>query len=239
MADYMVDAADTALDKAPEAFDGVGMSITADVDLSGVVDAFVPVSNTLQAAITPHLVGEHCRARHNLTLNERYERCGTDIRRDFGDYLPLAPYNSHDDRLTARSATPLPAPLRNMAIPIFSSDISLVNLDLAAQRLNVFIHEFPNLFEHAPSGLIGDSNLPLQLLGGDSRPCRCHHEDGVEPRFQGCSRLVEDSASGRRDMSRAEVARIDFAVGNTMVLCDPLALSAEHAVGPASVLDEI
>ena len=30
----MVDAADTALDKAPEAFDGVGMSITADVDLS-------------------------------------------------------------------------------------------------------------------------------------------------------------------------------------------------------------
>jgi len=115
------------------------------------------------------------------------------------DHAPLALNHAENRSLvdaTANDATTV------------SADVGLSSLNGAKNRLARLFHQVvANQVRHAPRGLVGATDLPFQLLSGDTASSAGHEVNGVEPQVQRCRRLVEDGASGRVQVVAATVAR--------------------------------
>lgn len=87
-------------------------------------------------------------------------------------------------------------------------EIGFIHFDRTSQVVTVCCHELTDAVEHAPRGLVGDTEFPLQLLGADTGPGLCYEVDGIEPALEFSARMIKDGAFERVDMMAAETAGV-------------------------------
>ena len=112
---------------------------------------------------------------------------------------------------------------------------SLVDLNVAGQRLAVVAHQRPDALHHLVRLLVRDADLALHLLGRDAAASASHQIHRVEPQVQRRGRALKDRALLRVDVQAARVAR----VGRPGLGAVELALAlAARAVGVRAVRGE-
>src|SRR5439155_12365400 len=82
-------------------------------------------------------------------------------------------------------------------ISTLPAHVGFIRFDRAAHRAVALLEHRPNLLEHAPRGLVGNSKLPLKLLRADAAPSLSHQKDRVKPKVKAGARLVKDRARRR------------------------------------------
>lgn len=118
------------------------------------------------------------------------------------------------------------------------SEIGFVSLHAVALQTDVLRHQGTNLLEHAPRGFVRHARLALYLFRADPAASGRHEIHSVEPHPQGCGRLVEDTASHRRDHGTAVVAGIGFTGRYAVVFTLHLAFLTERDVTGAPLLHQ-
>jgi hypothetical protein len=114
--------------------------------------------------------------------------------------------------------------------------ISFVNFDFASKDRIGFTKQSPNLFEHSPSGFVGNSSFSFNLLGRYTASGRRHSMYDLEPSPQRGSRFMEYRASKRVNMVSTIVTGVTGAVRNLVVLSYSMAVRAFNTLRPAMVL---
>src|SRR5882762_2424872 len=118
--------------------------------------------------------------------------------------------------------------------------VGFVNLDRRALQLQITVRqERANLIEHAPSSLVSDASLALNLLCGNPATCGTHEVHRIEPSAKRSARLLEDGSSHRGDHLAAIVARIRRSASDAMVLAFLLALCAVGNSARESLLFQV
>src|SRR5882672_111053 len=119
---------------------------------------------------------DHTAGNHVL-FNDRSKLVGSHACNDFCYNLAAALNEANNGNLSLiaahRSANPVLA---------LTTEIGFVNLYRRSLQLQITLRqERANLLEHAPSSLVGNSSLALNLLCGDAATCRTHEIHRVEP----------------------------------------------------------
>lgn len=172
----MIDTINATLNCAPKGFDCVDVGIASDILLGCVLDDFVGVSQLGNMIVARQLVSEDCTVVGYILPNHRQKCPSLNIRDYLSDCVPLTLGHSHYSRLTCCAPAPFPC--------VLPTDVGLIYFDLSSKRINVFAHEFANLFEYTPSRFVSDTQFPLELLCGDTCLGRSHQEDSVKPRAE-------------------------------------------------------
>jgi len=232
-ANCVVDAINTPLDSAPQGLTGIDVSLAANILLGRVPDNLMGIAKFLHAIIAIQLIRKnHCFALLGyLTLNKGQESSSLDIRDDLSDSLAITLHHAHDNGFLGGTTATL-------AALSLTADIGFINLYLTTKRADTFGHQFANLPEDAPRCLVSDAEFTLKLLGRNTSLSRGHQKDGVKPRAERGIRLVEDSASRRRNAVAAELTGVELSGNLLAVLCYRPAivlgylatLLAEHAI---------
>lgn len=155
------------------------------------------------------------------------ERLSGGIRNRKRDHASLALHHSKD-----RSTFPVAAHRPSYAAFASSAVVHFVHfyaLAVAANRPVIGKHR-ANLLEHAPSGLVGNARLPLNLLGRDAATGRGHQVNCMEPDGQRRTRLVKDRVRCGVNMVPAMVAGIRGTTGNAVMFGHLFAGLAENTV---------
>ena len=118
-----------------------------------------------------------------------------------------------------------------------AADISFINLYLTKERLGFVRQELAYLSEHTPCCLVGDAQLPLELLGRYASASRGHKVHCVEPRFEGRRGLLKDGTSKGVNMGAASVAGISLAAYQ-LVMLRVGAVAANNPIWVYHVFDE-
>jgi hypothetical protein len=159
--------------------------------------------------------------------DHRKQSVSLNIGNDLNYSIPVPFHKSHNNRFAGGTTTTLAMRL--------AADVSLVNLDLTAKRVNIFGHEFANLTKDTPCGFVSDTQFPLKLLGRDSGFGRGHKKHGMEPRAERGIRFMEDGSRSRGNTHSAELARVEFHVGSLVMLRNLATLRAKDTFRPASL----
>lgn len=222
--DVTVRPGNPVLDDAPETVYGLGMGRAVHVLLGRMVDGLMVESQVGESAIAGHLVGvDGCPfSSGNVLLDDGQECLGLHVISYQHHSVALTFHQSHSDGLASGPTTPLPR-----ALP---TNVGFVNLDLPEEGRVVTSHHLADLGEHPPGRLVGNPQLPLQVLGRDAHSSVGHQEHSIEPEAQRCRRLVVDSASGGVNMVATVVTAIGFAACYFVVLGDLLAGLAENPI---------
>lgn len=235
----MMDTRQAALHEGPKPFDGVGMRCTGHVDSRCVVNTLVLVPNRIKRVIGLVLVGEHDGGRHDVVSDHRSQRACVGIGDDLGDDATFALYDTLNDGLPTCTTSTFPTALALMPVLVLAPDVGFIDLNLTREGVTVFLHEFSDLVEHAPCGLVGNAKLAFKLLGGYSGSGLSHQIDGVEPRLQGRRGLVEDGSSRGGYLEAAEIAFVDFTSTDAMILGFPRASRAIHPLSVSLVPEPV
>ena len=230
LADRMIDAADPALDKAPESFNRIRVSVAHDIHALRVLNAAmnVPVRVLRQLVIDRIFVCVDDALGKHLLRNDRKNGLAVYVGSHDSNHasaaLDHAEYRSLAVTL-GRSSTA--AAFTDVLVLVFAADIHLVCFYCGPLQSDVFRHQGSNLLEHAPRGFVGDADFALDLLCGDSA-AGCRHEvHRIEPQPQRSARLLKDRPGHRRNHRAAVVAGIDLAGRNTVKLPLDVAIGAE------------
>src|SRR5271157_4099387 len=230
-ANIVIDATDAAFYKAPEPFDGVGVSVAHNIDLLAVPDAPMPISVDVvsEVVINRVVVSEHHTFGQDVFLDNAHDGVLLNVLRGVCADAALALDNSDNGRLflvTTGGATTIPA--------LASTDVGFVNLDsgatLPAQRTVIVAQHRANLSEHAPRRFIGHACFPLNLLCRNAASSRGHQVDRVEPRCEWRWRFVKDGISGWMNVMSTVIARIRRTALDAVMFCDRFAGFAVDAV---------
>lgn len=101
---------------------------------------------------------------------------------------------AHNDSLARRATAALTGAL--------AANVSLVNFNMAGKQGFDFalVHLFADFVADPPSGLVGDAQLALELLGGNAVTRGYKEVDRIEPRLQRRPRVLKDGAGGWIDV---------------------------------------
>ena len=223
----MIDTRDTTLRQRPEALDAVGVDIPVDIDLSTMLNSLVPVSRHCDSGIAMELISIDDGSSSHIPLDEGHDGRTLDIGDNGSGDNPLPLHYANDGSFAFRSPSSL--------APSNSAEIGLVNLDLTVKRDSVFTEQSPDLLEHSPSCLVGDSCYPLEFFGGMPRAGRGHPEHSVKPSRERSGRLMEDGVGSRINLMPAIVALVARTALNPVVLPYLVANRAVNSVWPAVV----
>jgi len=231
--DSVIDTINPALDQRPEAFDGVGVNEATGILLGRMLNRLMGVPELLDKVVASKFVGVDRGAdisRHLLPEN-RQQSPSLDVRHDLGCHGATTLHNANHGSLALQAPATLSA--------LFATKVGLVNLNAAKHRLLALTHDTPDLLEHAPSCLVGHSDLSLQLLGRDAATGRSDQEEGMEPTPQGRGAVVKDGVSHRADLGAAELTPVGFPSFDVVVLRDLLALGAKDTLGPSGLYQKL
>lgn len=225
----VVNAVDPALYQTPEALNRVGVGVAIHICARAVMHAQVNVTDTNQMVIGFLLVSVNGGTLLNVILNKRRDGGGFGVLYNGRLNLPVFPFgNAHNRGLVLR-ATPA------LAAGHLAAEIGLIHLNLAAERIAIFLKALTNQLAHAPCGLIGDARFALDLLSGNPAARLRHQIDGIEPRGQRRAGLVENGPGGGVYVVTAILAAIGLAGVHQVVLRDLAADVAVDAIEPAVV----
>lgn len=231
-ANRVINATDSALDEAPESFDGIRVNFADHIDALTVIDSFVSVSASVKAIVGAESIGKDGGLREHMFLDESAQRVGLNIGSDEGANLPLPLNHANNGRLGGS------APSRALG---FATVVRLIHFDFAVESTNraaLFIAKHgTNLLKHAPCCLVRYARLALNLLCGDSATGLRHEVDRMEPSGQRSRGLVKDRVSCRVNVMAAMIAGIRRAAHYAVMLCDRVARFAKDAVRVQVVLE--
>lgn len=231
----MIDAANTALNQAPKALDGVGVNLSNYIDLGAMVDSPMVVSGGLpvfgshgfDSVIPLQFVGIDGAGGQYVLPNIAKKSRPAHIRCSQGNHATAA-FNHPDNGSLFLVATPRSAD----AILADAAVVGFVDLNRRTLQLYVrFREQFPNLMEHAPCSFVSDAAFPLNLFRGNSAPSRTHQVHGIEPSLERGSGLFKDGPGKRVNLSTAMIAAISGALLYPVVFA---VLSTLGAIGDAA-----
>jgi hypothetical protein len=233
LANRMINAPQTVLYQTPKSLKGIRMDVANDVDLGDVIDAAVivlSVSDALDSIIGNELVGKHGTLGKNMFPSDTEQGAALYVISDqCFDSAPAFDY-SNDGSLCSVSGHRTPS--APFSPPAHVSFIHFDAFTFSSEwwRCFLLIQHGSNLPEHSPSGFVGDSSLPLNLLRGNAATCLGHKVDRIEPSSERSRGLVEDRASGRVDVMTAMIARVRRSAHNAVVLGHSFTLLAINAI---------
>lgn len=230
-ADRVIHAINATFDSTPKGFDCVDVGITTNILLRCVLDDFMGISQLGNVIVAGKFISEDSAITGYILPNHGRKRPCFNIRDYLSCCVPLSLDQSYYSGFTCRTTSPSSGP--------FAAHVSFIHFNLSGERVNVFSHEFTNLFEYTPSRFISDTQLPLELLGRDTCLSGSHQKDRMKPRAQWGVRLVKDSASRRRYLGGAELAGINFALSYAVVTSNLPALRAIDSFRPTGFLEEV
>jgi hypothetical protein len=204
-------AHNAALDERPETLDCVRMNRADDMLTFGVIDGLVrePMLQSVIAVVG--VSAKEADAGRDGFADEALQGRTVSAVDDTGDDVPLAPDCANDSGLerVARTAS-FPAFLVPMAVLVVPSDVGFVNLDDAAELLNVLNEGDADFVAHEPSGLIGtEAHITVDLERGHSLFADQHQMNYAIPVFQRLVCVLKDRAGQMREavaFIRASVA---------------------------------
>jgi hypothetical protein len=229
--DRMIDAGYATLHQRPETLNAVRVDAPTSILPVVVADSKVGETEPRHGIVAGELVGVEDCTPVNLPENVGDNGVPFYIGDNACHHLPVS-LGDADDLALALSATP------TLALPL-SADVGFVSLYLANESGEVLLKEHPDLPEHSPGRLVGDTRFPLDLLGGYSTSGGSHLVDCLKPNPERGSGLVEDSAGGGVNLVSAVVALVAGTALNPVVLCHPLAYRAVDAVRVAVALNPL
>jgi len=235
-----VTTANPVFHDGPETLDGVRVNVPDYVAAIAVVDLPVVEHLVLHGVVAEVRVCVDGGPGRNV-LTEAPDQIG---RRSVRDRVGAcsAPTLDHAENgllLVTRATPPTSVPTVPIVAGIIwgsatglSANVRFVSFDRSDQHRVVIDHQLvTNLGEHAPSRLVSDSKLALQLLGRDAHTGLSHQEDGVEPKLERRGRLVHDRVGGWVNVVTAHVARVRGAARNAMELAYLATLGAVGVLG--------
>jgi hypothetical protein len=155
-ADFVETSDDTALEDAPEAFDGLSVDCADDVLAFRMVNGGVREVFVKAIVASPLIGAKQADFIGNGFAHEGFQRGGLDICDYAGNNVSLAADSADDWRFAgtdAASSTPAAA---FVPMPVFgqTADESFIYLDNSAELINVFHQGNTNLVAHFPCGLV-------------------------------------------------------------------------------------
>jgi len=230
-AQFMPATAQAALEKRESGFDGVGVSVAANVFFGSVLDNLVaslvvshPASD---ATIDVKFIGEEYVYILSDVIAEK-------LFKGFSSYFVGMEKPQFAVALTDAEHWPFlgAAPANPFSVPL-STDVGFVHLDLAREHWFIGLgHRSADSVAEVPRGFVADSKRPLNLAGRHTFLGFAEQERSDKPFCQGKVGVIENRA--RRD---GELVVTILAVEKLFVgfqfYDGHLAARAFHASGPA------
>src|SRR5574341_120681 len=127
-----------------------------------------------------------------------------------------------------------PAPA--LSASLLAAKVRLVYFNIARQKITTFVKTTADQFAHAPSRLISNASLALNLFGRNAAASLSHQIDGVEPYSQGSVRLMEDCPGSGMNMMPAFLTAKGSARSHQMMLSNLAAVLAKDTIRPTIIL---
>lgn len=221
--------ADHTLHVGPKSFDSVGMGITANVFTSAVINRLVIVAPTSNMHERSALIGHQLRAKCNMLDNQR-----------FNDLLCAGGNNVGDAFAAVAFSHPQHNCLVIFALFVSATDKRLVGLNgrFAGTAQSVIAvdvtHILADQVAHAPSGLVGDAKLALDLFSSHTVAGRGEQEHYIEPVPQRRARTLKRSADHRVNVMAA-VACVGWLLCQFVKLAQFAAFWAGRVIAKANI----
>jgi hypothetical protein len=242
--DVDVGSLDGPLQEAPEVLNAVGVNLAPDILFSVVNDLVdeVPV----KSSITAMCVGVDSRARFNVAADCRREGLSLGIRHYLSlhsamviNSVPIE--ESHYYGFAHSTPTVNQSfPLAFVHVPGLATNESFVNLNLTRHEGIAALHCQPDTMEHEPSGLLGDSDCPVNLIGANAVLGISNHPDGSEPLVKSNGAIFDDGSHLDRELPFGVLL---LALPNSASGDEPniytSASRARYTIGPAEFDHEV
>src|SRR5258707_2202139 len=178
------------------------MSIANDVYIFSVRNRSMFITHRRQSLVDSEFIGEDLRTFQNAISDNRKNGLAAYIPDFAGREFPAALYHSEYSRLIQS-----PASSDTFAS---AAEVGLIYFYVAAKDVIGLGKHGTDLLAHAPSRLIGNAGLALNLLRRNAAASLRHEINDVEPNSQWSGRLVEDRASSWGKMITTVIAGIGF-----------------------------
>ena len=136
-------------------------------------------------------------------------------------------------RLAGRATTAL-------AAASLAAEIGVVELDPPAERVLAVAlhHHLHQLVSDAPRGVVGDTQMAVQLHRRDAFLVLGHEVDGLKPHRQGQLGGVEDGSCGDRGLAVAAIALLELAAVE-LAASVVATVRAQKPIGPSPLIQGV
>jgi hypothetical protein len=217
LADVVVRARDPALEDREVAFDGVRVSLTANVFLGTVVYDLMP-EVAVHVSVLARVIGNQQRLFVEMGNENRAQRGGGNARQVHRPHRTFALDDGEHGFFAVRAANHLAAILA-VPVPLFAADVGFVRLGrlaFAAHRAEhvrvKLAHCFANAHRHEPRAFVGDAEHPVQLVAGHAFLARGHQVHRQQPFRQRNMRSLANRSHRRAKPATARAAVIPGAM---------------------------
>jgi hypothetical protein len=182
---HFVECADNAaLEDRPEAFNGLSMDCTDDILAFGVVNNAVRIFPIEPLVATPLIRAKQADFMRDSFADERSKSVRSDIRDDARNNVAFAADSADDWRFAGTDPAGPASTAAFIPMPVFgqAADESFIDLDNAAELIDVFHKGDADLMAHGPSCLIrAKPHDALHLEGRNALLTGQHHVNNAEP----------------------------------------------------------
>jgi hypothetical protein len=239
-----IGSCDSSLQETPEVLNAVGVTLATNVRFSVVNDFMneVPV----KASITTMGIGVDSGTRFNMATD-----CwGKGLPFGIRNYLSLNSAMVINSMPVEEShyygfanSTPtlnLGFSLAFVHVPGLATNESFVNLNLAGHEGIAALHCQADTMEHEPSGLLGDSDCPVNLIRANAVFGIRNHPDSSEPLVKSDGAIFEDGShlDGKLPLFMLRLAFPKAASGDESDIYAS-ASRARYTIGPAEFDHEV
>jgi hypothetical protein len=201
-ADMMVRANDSALEQRPETFNAVGMNLTANVFVLGMLHGFVFITQSVQVVIATVLIGSD--KTHLIADNLADKAVERSRVRSFDyltDYIAFTADRADNRSFPAQTGNVLF--LTPMAILVFAVKTRLVYFDDAHKLLEVrIVHRGAEPMRHVPSRAHRSGLIEIHAPKLERRNPffgRQYSPENFEPNVERAFSVLEDRSSRERE----------------------------------------
>jgi hypothetical protein len=205
-ANMMECAVDSTLKNSEEAFNAVRCDTVANKLASAVIDGLM--YKPRETAIGGELVGMDCRAGFDMLFDFIMDHVA--IRRLYGHGARAPVSLAHpENRCLANCAAPGVQFLVGVFVGFLTANISLINLDNAAQLFELVAASLAEPPKNEPCGFLCDTDLLCKLHGRDALARRDDEVHRVNLLMQRDMRTLEDCAGADSEVDLTLVAAIE------------------------------
>src|SRR3990167_8571315 len=226
-AGVVIDAMQAALEDRPQAFDAVGVYVVPDVLARAVVDRGALEEQPAKALIGRAFVAVDRAARLNVLVDRPVQRGDIHVPDMQGDGAPST-FTHPEDGGFSHGTPPALQALGLVLGSFLAADVRLVNLNDAAQHLQVRAARLAQPPEDEPCGLLRDADFLAELERADALTRGDEQVHRVEPLVQGNMGPLEDGPGPDGEVLFAGVAAVEAAFADG----DPVTLGADRADRP-------
>ena len=211
LADLVVDPVNSAFQERPDALHAVRGSAALGVHASHVIDGLVTKEQPIQAQVAGRFIREESRADFHVVMDGLLQTACAGIGQRHRNSLAIT--GAHPDYGSlSHSATPSSELLVLVFIALLAADEAFVDLDHAAQLVELPAARLTEPMEHKPCRLLGNADLFRQLHRRDSLSRRDQQVHRVEPFVERNVRPLENGSRADGEIEVTGVAAVEAAL---------------------------